>query len=139
MKVNNTAIYALQIDWMIYTCSPKTGLPYTLVTAMQEARGCGNTKIVKAVNGGGWKTVVLNAGSDTEVQHAATGRKLRRRYIRDTRKIAGTWAAFLYGSVKRKQEFLAELERDVEAAKAQLEADKGELMTYAEIKAATRG
>jgi hypothetical protein len=118
--------YALQIDGRVYTVSPVTREKYTLVSAMQEARGCGNCRVVRGDKGGKWETVVLHAGSDSQVRHEPTGRTIYRRPVRRAG-VAATWAAFLYGSERRKAQLLAQLADDVE--------DAG-VMSYADIKAA---
>lgn len=72
-------IYGLAIDGFVRTVDPDTRKPFTLVTAMQAATGCGNAAVVKAVNGGGWKTVVERAGTMHDARHVATGLTLLRR------------------------------------------------------------
>lgn len=91
-------IYSLTIDGYPRTVSPVTRQPYTLATALEEARGCGGAHIHRSENGGGWKMIVRNAGSDTAVIHEPTGRRIYRRLTRwsATRKF---WAAIADGGL----------------------------------------
>ena len=59
------------------TYSKRGGVPFTLPEAMRELRGCGGARIVR-LDG---TVAVRNAGSDYAVQHAPTGRTVRRRTV----------------------------------------------------------
>jgi len=60
------------------TYSKRGGEPFTLPEAIRELHGCGQARIVR-LDG---TIAVRNAGSDYAVQHAPTGRLVRRRPVR---------------------------------------------------------
>jgi hypothetical protein len=60
----------------------RDGTPLTLVGALEAVRGCGNVTVVR-LGRGGWTDVVRRAGSDAgPLEHAPTGRAVRRRRAR---------------------------------------------------------
>lgn len=70
-------MYILRIDHRRYAFDPtdRTRTPFTLVTALRAAYGCGNAHIERADG----TTVVAHAGrAYSDKVHAPTGRKLRR-------------------------------------------------------------
>lgn len=70
-------MYILRIDHVRYTYDPtdRTKTPFTLVTAMRAAYGCGNAHIERADG----TTVVAHAGrAYTDHTYGPTGRRLRR-------------------------------------------------------------
>ncbi len=73
-------MYILRIDHVRYASDPTDRTPFTLVTALRTAYGCGNAHIERADG----TTVVADAGrAFTPRVHAPTGRTLRtggRRY-----------------------------------------------------------
>lgn len=71
-------MYLIRIDHLIY--EHRDGTPFTLPEALTEIRGTGNAAILR-LDG---TVAVANAGSDTAVTHAPTGRIVRRHrtYVR---------------------------------------------------------
>jgi hypothetical protein len=70
-------LYGLRVDGIIYTHRPDVeGEQYTLVTAMQDAKGTGNAQVVRcdAVLGR-WVVVVDRAGSSHDAVHVASGHR----------------------------------------------------------------
>ncbi len=84
--------YAFQIDHVIYEGPGKDGSPLTLVRAMREVYGVGNARVLRLDADGDYRVVVRNAGSSVEVQHAPSGRLLRRRLTERARR---AWLADL--------------------------------------------
>lgn len=68
-------MYLIRIDHLIYT--HRDGTPFTLPEAVTELRGCGNAAVLR-LDG---TVAVRNAGSDSAVTHAPTGRVIRRRRV----------------------------------------------------------
>ncbi len=71
-------MYILRIDHNRYASDPtdRTRTPFTLVSAMRAAYGCGNAHIERADG----TVVVAHAGrAFSDLTHAPTGRTLRRR------------------------------------------------------------
>ena len=65
-------MYRIALGPITYT--KRDGVPFTLPEALRELHGCGNARIVR-LDG---TVAVRNAGSDYAVQHAPTGRMVRR-------------------------------------------------------------
>lgn len=81
-------MYVLRIDHLRYLSDPtdRTRTPFTLVSAMQAAYGCGNAHIERTDG----TVVVAHAGrASSPLVHAPTGRKVTRRPARHLRQ-AGT-------------------------------------------------
>lgn len=74
--------YALAFGPVIYTGPGKDGQPLTLVTAMREAYGVGQARILRLAADGTWTTVVRSAGSIDNVEHVPSGRAVYRRKVR---------------------------------------------------------
>ena len=70
-------MYILRIDHVRYVSDPRdrSNTPFTLVTAMRAAYGCGNAHIERADG----TLVVAHAGrAFSPLTHAPTGRPIRR-------------------------------------------------------------
>jgi hypothetical protein len=73
-----TTIYGLAVDGYVRTLDPDTRDAYTLVSAMQSARGCAGAQVVKSERGSGWRVVVDLAGTQHDAVHVTSGRALLR-------------------------------------------------------------
>jgi hypothetical protein len=69
-------VYRIALGPIVY--SKRGGAPFTLTEALRELYGCGQARIVR-LDG---TVAVRNAGSDYAVEHAPTGRTVRRRPVR---------------------------------------------------------
>lgn len=80
-------MYMIRIDHRIYERHPRTGEPFTLVSAMRELCGTGSVygPAAVAVLRPDGEPAVIGAGSATAVTHAPTGRRIPRQRARHLR------------------------------------------------------